>query len=851
VYLAEDLKHHRKVAVKVLREDLAASLGATRFLREIEIAAQLQHPNILPLLDSGDAAGFLFYVMPYVTGQSLRERLQREGELPIHEAVRLMVEIVDALAYAHEHGVIHRDIKPDNVMLSGRHALVADFGVAKAISEATGGNAITTLGVAIGTPSYMSPEQAMADTHIDQRTDIYALGALMYELLTGRPPFIGTTPQQVLAAHVSKEPEPVGAHRPGISPPLERVVMRCLAKRAADRFQNGAELLAELEPLATPSGGITPAYTQPVQGVTRTSRTRAYAIGGAVLVVVLGLAGVLLMRDDAAINIVLGAATHVTTDNGVEVFPSISPDGKLVAYVAKPSGNYRVYVRPLGGTRTIALTDDTVGVQSQPKFSPDGSRVLFLSRGGVFAAPALGGPAEPLIPSISGLAVVSAAWSPKGDAVAFARNDSLFVTTLGAGPTRFLASAGDLYSCAWAPSNEFIACTTGNSDYTEISRATFANVAASRIVTVRVSDGTMRTLGDSATLNASPTWSPDGKTLYYVSNQLGARDVFAVNVRDGGIRGTAARLTVGANALTISLSADGKHLAYAAYIDQSNIHTIPAGGGAVANASPVALTSGRQVIDAMFVSSDGKWVVYASDLAGTYDQYRIPVEGGTPQQLTNSPADECCGFLSPDGKELAYHSYATGVRELFVKPLDGVPQMIPQTPNVSKAWPSWTHAGDGLVFDWNAADAGIVTRDARGQWSQPRLLARGFRRPQVSPDGRTIMGERDIGIVSMPMDSGAVTVLYAPRPGTTDPHSVRPRWSLDGRTIQFRGTPGANGAVTFWSIPAAGGTPTLVAQLLDQQRPSFRPDWTTDGKRFFFAINDRQSDVWVVELNRR
>ena len=258
VYLAQDLKHDRQVAIKVLREDLGASIGGGRFLREIKIAAQLQHPHILPLLDSGEADGFLFFVMPFVKGQSLRERIAREGELPLHEAVRLLIEVVDALVEAHAHGVVHRDIKPDNVMLSGRHALVTDFGVAKAVSEATGRNAVTTAGVALGTPTYMSPEQAAADPHVDHRSDIYSVGVMGYEMLCGRPPFMGTTPQQVLAAHVTESPEPVAKRRPAISPALEQVVMTCLAKHAADRYQTAADLLAALEPLATPSTGITP-----------------------------------------------------------------------------------------------------------------------------------------------------------------------------------------------------------------------------------------------------------------------------------------------------------------------------------------------------------------------------------------------------------------------------------------------------------------------------------------------------------------------------------------------------------------------------------------------------------------
>src|SRR5512134_642455 len=178
VYLAEDLKHRRRVAVKVLRPDLAQSLGASRFLREISIAAQLQHPNILPLHDSGEADGFLYYVMPFVEGESLRERLTREGALPVPEAVRILREVVDALSYAHGHGVVHRDIKPENVMLSGRHALVADFGVAKAVNAAGRADGLTTVGMAVGTPAYMAPEQAAADPGTDHRADLYAAGIL-------------------------------------------------------------------------------------------------------------------------------------------------------------------------------------------------------------------------------------------------------------------------------------------------------------------------------------------------------------------------------------------------------------------------------------------------------------------------------------------------------------------------------------------------------------------------------------------------------------------------------------------------------------------------------------------------
>jgi serine/threonine protein kinase/tetratricopeptide (TPR) repeat protein len=255
VYLAEDLKHRRQVAVKVLRPELAAALGTDRFLREIDIAARLHHPHILPLYDSGETEGFLYYVMPYIEGQSLRGRLTREGQLPIPEVVQIAHEISDALAYAHARGVVHRDIKPDNVMLSGRHALVMDFGVAKAVSEAAGADQLTTAGVSLGTPTYMAPEQAAGDPQIDGRADLYALGVLTYELLAGQPPFTGATPQAVVVAHITRTPEPVTAHRPVVSPGLARVVMRCLAKNADDRWQSADDLLLQLEGADTPGAG--------------------------------------------------------------------------------------------------------------------------------------------------------------------------------------------------------------------------------------------------------------------------------------------------------------------------------------------------------------------------------------------------------------------------------------------------------------------------------------------------------------------------------------------------------------------------------------------------------------------
>jgi serine/threonine-protein kinase len=327
VYLARDIKHERNVALKVLRPELAATLGPERFLREVRVTANLQHPHILPLFDSGEAEGFLYYVMPYLEGESLRERVAREGELPVAEAVTILREVVDALAAAHQVGVVHRDIKPDNVMLSGRHAVVTDFGVAKAVTEATGRHEVTTKGVALGTPAYMAPEQAAANENIDHRADIYAVGAMGYEMLAGRPPFSGMTAQQILAAHVTEMPRAVTEHRGSVPQGLGDVLMRCLEKKPADRWQTAEDLFQRLELYATPTtAGSTPTQMMPVRATTGTPLwmkvAAPVALAGIALAVWMGA------REPApASGVGATAAERAALDSGFVVLPFVNQTG--------------------------------------------------------------------------------------------------------------------------------------------------------------------------------------------------------------------------------------------------------------------------------------------------------------------------------------------------------------------------------------------------------------------------------------------------------------------------------------------------------------------------------------------
>ncbi|MEO8226765.1 MAG: protein kinase [Gemmatimonadota bacterium] len=383
VYLATDLRHDRPVAVKVLRPDLSASIGSERFLQEIRIAARLGHPHILPLHDSGEADGLLYYVMPYVPGESLRQRIAREGELPVPDAIRILRDIADAIAYAHQYGVVHRDIKPENVLLSGRHALVADFGVAKAVSEATGRSRLTTAGVALGTPSYMAPEQAVADPHVDHRADIYAIGIVAYEMLAGEPPFTGASPQQVLAAQVTEAPRPLTARRPAVPPVLADAIMRCLEKKPADRWQSAGELLGAIEAAQTPTGGSTPTSTRPLAAVPRHRSWLWPAVAAGVVLIALAIAATALRRPsaargDGAPSVSLRDRTQLTFTGHVQG-PAISPDGKQLAYVTKVCSDttcaYAIDVQDVGGTTIRRVLTGAASAYAL-EWSPDRRNIL-------------------------------------------------------------------------------------------------------------------------------------------------------------------------------------------------------------------------------------------------------------------------------------------------------------------------------------------------------------------------------------------------------------------------------------------------------------------------------------------
>jgi serine/threonine protein kinase/tetratricopeptide (TPR) repeat protein len=310
VFVAEENSLGRKVVVKVLPPDLAAAVNLERFRREIQLAAKLQHPLIVPVLAAGVSDGLPYYTMPFIEGESLRAKLSRAGELPVHDAVRVMRDMLSALSYAHERGVVHRDIKPDNVLLTGQHAMVADFGVAKAISASTNpGSSLTSLGVALGTPAYMSPEQAAADPATDHRSDLYSVGAVAYEMLSGQQVFSSRSPQAMLAAHATEAPEPLERRRKSVPPLLSALVMRSLEKHAADRPQSANEMLAQLDAAVTPSGASTTPYTgtMPARKVASSGRSTVMAVAAAVVLLGLGSSSVYWYKHKQPVVPAVGA----------------------------------------------------------------------------------------------------------------------------------------------------------------------------------------------------------------------------------------------------------------------------------------------------------------------------------------------------------------------------------------------------------------------------------------------------------------------------------------------------------------------------------------------------------------
>jgi len=851
VYLAEDLKHHRMVAIKVLKPDLAAALGAERFLREIETTAGLQHPHILPLYDSGTVAPgegdtILYYVMPYVEGESLRDRLDREKQLPLDEALRIAREVADGLSFAHARGIVHRDIKPDNILLASGHAMVADFGIARAVSAA-GAERLTATGMSIGTPMYMSPEQAAGEPDLDGRSDLYSLACVLYEMLAGQPPFTGPTAESVVHQHMSAEARSVSQLRPAVPPAIADVLSRALAKNPADRFSPAAHFADALSaPAAGGAGGRRAAPSRVVIGL---------ATAG--ILVAVAAVVVLARRPAGAPAITIGRTAQVTRDPGLEVDPALSPDGATIAYTAGPTNAMQIYVRQVSGGRPVALTADTTDNFRWPRWSPDGSQIAFQANDGIYVVPALGGPSRRLtrvdVAALRfglgwGTPITGFDWSPDGARIAWTSgyfDSTLRIVTLADGTTDSITIPGQAFAPAWSPDGRSIALSAGNAAFV-FGTGYFANAGASTVWIVRADgSGTTRISADSA-LNVSPQWSPDGRDLFWVSDRDGSRDVYAQRLRDGTTPvGAPRRLTVGADAQGLSVDRAGGRMAYARLNTWSSIWSLPVPArGPVSVRGARRITTGNETIETLDVSPDGRWLVFDSDRGGNADLYVMPAAGGEARQITTDPADDFSGAWSPDGRRIVFHSLRSGNRDVFTVDADGSGLRQWTDDPEQELDPAFSPDGRTVVFEMLGQGFGTLRLE---DGARIRLIAtRTGDFARWSPDGRTFVYHAVDGLRRYDVQTGADSLIVS---NTADGgEAFLAAWSADGRTLYC-----LSRAPLGWTIRAVGATGGVGGVLVtfdDATRQPTKYGFRTDGRRFYFTLGSPESDIYVADLVR-
>ena len=643
----------------------------------------------------------------------------------------------------------------------------------------------------------------------------------------------------------------------------------CLEKSPAERFETARDLAFALEALSgpdAPSGGV----SSRAHATTPTAASSRWPLAlVATVVLLIALAGwYFATRSRSAPSavapaaaIAIGAATQLTSDEGMEIDPAISPDGRTVAYAAGTARRRRIYIRPVIGGRTIPLSEGKSAIEYQPRWSPDGTQILFLTPDGAFVASAYGGAASAIATesSISGPGITAAAWSPDGKQILLARGSALSVMTRDGRNERAIGTASDLlYSCDWAPRGGLVACACGN-QASVVPGPNFANVAPSMIVVAPSTGGPLIEIAGRTALHQNPVWSADGRQLYFASNRQGTRDIYVIDIAPGGAAaGEARRVTTGLGAQAFAFSAGRDRLAYVTYTSRANIWSLPIpGSGTVDTSSARAITSGNQNIEAMRVSSDKQWLLFDSTLHVNSELFRIPIGGGTQVRITEDPADDFAPSLSPDGREVAYHSWRTGSRDIFVMPVEGrTPQAVTSTAS-QESYPVWLPDGQTIAFVDQVNENGVLRglfltrRDAAGRWSPPQLLRAGAGAlgAWLPPNGQELAYPHRAALEVIPAAGGSSRVVYAPAPGSADPEVESVAVSDDGRTLYFK-SHDSEGRASIWRVPVQGGRPQLVVRFTDPTRESSRPDFAAGAGRFFFTLEDRQSDIWIAEIKK-
>jgi serine/threonine-protein kinase len=758
VYLAEDVKHERKVALKVLRPELAAVVGAERFLAEIKTTANLQHPHILPLFDSGEADSFLFYVMPYVEGDTLRARIDREKQLTVDEAIRIATGVAHALDHAHRHGVIHRDIKPANILLEDGGPVVADFGIALAVGVA-GGSRLTETGLSLGTPYYMSPEQATGDQVVGPQTDIYALGCVLYEMLVGEPPYPGKTAQAVLGKIIAGKPVSATEQRPSIPAHVDAALRCALEKLPADRFTSGQDLVRALGDQHFRHGETAGA------GLSAKGpwKWMAFAFAGLAAVATVLAAWALLSPEPPGqvVRVTLSTPEELTRGGAF----ALSPDGSAFVYEGpSESGGTQLWLRYMADLETTPLRG-TDGAR-YPAMSPDGREVAFGVNSSIRVLPIQGGVSRTLADSAIGYPK----WGSDGYVYFLGANYRACRVPAGGGPVEVVASPADGEAVTVVtdvlPGGEVVLLAV----YPSLTSLNDVEVRA-----LRLAKGEMTTL----TTGMFPSLTPTGHLLYFTADSTLMAAPF-----------DAEKLELAGPAIPLleRVSENGTGYFFASWSGTGTL--LYRSGGRVGLFEPVWVErdgitraidpgwsfQGNSTNSSVALSPDGTRLAVSIGGAGAWDLWIKQLDRGPLSRLTFEGLYNRRAAWTPDGESVSFVSNRSGAYEVWRKRADGstaAERVLSAERQVYEV--AYSSDGTWMVYRVGTSTGGgnpdIYAVRQRNDTAGSPLLTGGFweSSPALSPDGRWLAYASN--------ESGREEVYVRPFP---DAGSARWQVSLDG-----------------------------------------------------------------------
>jgi eukaryotic-like serine/threonine-protein kinase len=844
VWLADDLRHERKVALKVLKPELAAVVGAERFLAEIKTTANLQHPHILPLFDSGEADGFLFYVMPYVEGESLRERLDREHQLAVDEAVQIAENVAEALDYAHRRGVVHRDIKPANILLQDGKPVVSDFGIALALGVA-GAHRLTETGLSLGTPHYMSPEQATGDMSVGAATDIYSLGCVLYELLVGEPPYTGSTPQAILAKIIMAEPVSATGQRRSVPPNVDAAIRRAVENIPADRFTRAGDFAEALADAGYRHGTT-------AVGVTAPGPWRRISVGLAVTTAFLALVSAWSLArsrpEPPAVvrsSVTPGEDRRLVTSTGVDI--ALAPDGSWFVYVGEaPGGSTQLWRRGLEELVEVALPG-TEGA-SAPVVSPDGELVAFVAAGAIRTIALRGGPPATVVPAGG-----APAWGTDG-MIYFGRDGLTYrVPATGGDPVVFTERVENRVQMLHQPLPDGAGL---------LLTLVVGTPAQARIGAVGPAGGAVRDL----LAGTMGRYSATGHIVYATAD--GTLMAAPFDPRRLDVTGPSVPLVEG---VVVDRDATSQFA-----LSGSGTLLYGTGAGSVSELVWVSRSGVVEAVDPDWVgefgspalSPDGTRLAVAVQGPTSMDIWVKQLDRGPSARLTLDGGRNDYPVWTPDGRSVTFTSdRASPSFDLWSRRADGTGEPVLELDEESAvAEALWSPDGEWLIYrtSINVQGRGDILGHRRGQDSAPvPLLASAFTetQPAISPNGRWMAYASN--------ETGQTQIFVVPFPNTSDakwPVSVvggsEPAWSRDGRELFYRSVQRGMMAVSVetergFSIGATSVLFSDVDYLRSIARRQY--DVTADGERFILIRPvgaERESQLILVqnfseELKRR